>query len=331
MAGGDSRDESLNKVLAKSAYVQIPSDTVEQVDFNSEESTKKVIPTHWWDETALSNTERPPPLYTGWKWPEGCCPYYRTSFKSKAGRFVEGHGSVYRDLFDELQKKVSFRHTNEGLPKVLSNMIPSVFEAIQILSKRDQTVQFVFRTFGTDLLEIAEAITAFAEGRHPDYPDFKSDDLILRKDNVFRGRWSPDGGQYQLWSFDGEDIVAKGDDKIMDFLKSKTICGIQDDYEFWAANRWKPSAGKPVWVPSDTNCHHLLLDDNIHNLENDSIASVREQQADGTYRSLSGAEIQATQGLYLIRVPTIEPILDNQWFVNQIDMAQLRFARDRLN
>jgi hypothetical protein len=73
------------------------------------------------------------------------------------------------------------------------------------------------------------------------------------------------------------------------------------------------------------------LDDNIHNIQEDSIASVRKQHVDGTYRTLSGREILEMQGVHLIRVPTLEPILNPQWFVQQLDKAQARYAELRRN
>lgn len=69
-----------------------------------------------------------------------------------------------------------------------------------------------------------------------------------------------------------------------------------------------------------------------HNTEHDSIASVREQTStvggdlEDTFRTLSGREILRHQGLHLIRVPTIEPILNPLWFLGQIDQAQERFV-----
>jgi hypothetical protein len=40
--------------------------------------------------------------------------------------------------------------------------------------------------------------------------------------------------------------VVSGDAETVEFLGSLLICGIYDDFEFWAANEWEPWAGKPV-------------------------------------------------------------------------------------
>lgn len=55
-----------------------------------------------------------------------------------------------------------------------------------------------------------------------------------------------------------------------------------------------------------------------HNLEHNSIACVREEVKPLGFRTLSGMETLQEQGIHLIRVPTIEPILNRQWFIEQI-------------
>lgn len=322
-AGGDTREDSLNKIIAKSAFVKIPEGSSLGKSMDDSDTT---VPTHFWDGSVIGKTEKAPPLYTGWNWPSGCCPYYRTTFKKRSKRFVlHQDGKPYEDLYHEMEKLVAFNHPKEDLPAILSHLIPALFDTIQLLTDRSQPVRFVFRTFGTDLPEISEAVTAFARGQHPDFSDFVKPHLELPRSLLFRGRWKDN--VYQLLEYDNpEKVVASGDAEIVDFIASKPMCGINDDYEFWAANGWEPWAGKPVWVPASGDCHHVLLDDNIHNLENDSIASVRLEQTDGTYKALSGREIQDMQGLHLIRVPTVEPILNRRWFVEQLDKAQIRFA-----
>jgi hypothetical protein len=65
-------------------------------------------------------------------------------------------------------------------------------------------------------------------------------------------------------------------------------------------------------------------------MEHDSIASIRQctlnEHNETEFRTLSGREILEQQGLHLIRVPTVEPILNRQWFVQEICKARARFA-----
>jgi len=333
-AGGDTREDSLNKILAKSAFVRIPSNKKVVWGKTMEKNSDLIEPSRWWDGQVIGDAqdgEVPPPLYTGWNWPPGCCPYYRTAFKKRAKRFVDHKdGKKYKKLYDELESRLMFPATTEtkGLPDILSHLLPALFETIQTLQDRSQPVRFVFRTFGSDLPDIANAITAFSRGKHPSYPKFIHPELELN--TIVRGRWNKDG-VYQLWDYSLQTVLASGDAEIIEFLDSHLMCGIQDDYEYWAANGWEPWAGKPVWVPKwNDDVHHVLFDDNIHNLEHDSIASVRLQQEEGRpYQTLSGKETMEMQGLYLIRVPTVEPILNTKWFVKKVDQAQQLFAEDR--
>lgn len=321
-AGGDTRQDSLNKILAKSAFVKVNSKTLPG---KAMEDSDPVVPTHWWDGSEIQacgdSNNHVVPLYTGWHWPPGCCPYYRTAFKSKAKRFVENDGRMYKPLYEELQRLVAPVSDHADM-----HLIPALFDTIQTLHSRSaQNVRFVFRTFGSDLPQVAQAVAAFCKGQHPDHPAFALSPGVER---LFRGRWRD--GTYILVDYnDPNDVVARGDTEILAVLARYTICGIQDDYDFWAANGWEPWAGKPVWSGCENGDHHVLLDDNIHNTEHDSIASVRRRRKSddsNEYEFLTGREIQDLQGLHLIRVPTIEPILNRQWFVQQLDQAQARFS-----
>jgi hypothetical protein len=320
-AGGDSREESLNKILAKSAFVQLPPNAA----ITSFDDTAFVKPTHWWDGTSIGG-DAVPPLYTGWEWPLYCVPYYRTAYKKLSKGFVNGHGCAYRSLYEDMERILSFPHPD--MPNVLSHILPALFRTLEELTRRKEPFRIVFRSFGSDLVEVTEAVSFFARGQHPDYPHFRNDDLVLTQANLVKGRWS-ENGLFQLWSQDGS-LEASGDDEILDWIQRRTICGIQDDYEFWSRHGCEPWSGKPVWVPTRRRRqHHILFDDNIHNLAHDSIASVRLQSRDGaSFRTLSGEEIQQMQGVHLVRVPTIEPILNPDWFLIQIDKARARYAID---
>lgn len=323
-AGGDTREESLNKILAKSAFVRLPEN-------QNGIPLKEVIPTLWWDGTEIGGNENktePPPLYTGWNWPPNCVPYYRTAFKKRRKDFVNSDGRCYKPLYDKMQEILSFE--DETLPNVLSHMLPAIFHTLVVLSNRKEPFRLVLRSFGSDVKEVAEAISLFAQGKHPDYPDFKNEALVATSEDLVQGRWSSNDNDETIFQLLKDDcVVASGDDQVLDWIQERTICGIHDDYLFWSQNDWEPWAGKPVWVPSrNKRQHHLLFDDNIHNLENDSIASVRMQSNDNgkLFLTLSGSEILQMQGLHLIRVPTIEPILNRDWFLEQIDQARARYA-----
>ena len=91
-------------------------------------------------------------------------------------------------------------------------------------------------------------------------------------------------------------------------------------------------AGKPLWVTvDDADTHPIFFDDNIHNDALDSIVAVRARRtaAEPSYAALDGASTIAMQGLVLRRVPTLDPILDEGWFLAQIDACERRMAAAR--
>lgn len=316
-AGGDSRHDSVQKMLAKSSFCQLPSK-----DSSSWDSTQEAEPTHWWDGQKINEETSIPPLYTGWEWPNGCCPYYRTKYKRFSKQFVEGHGKVYRPILDECEKELA----KSGQDHIL----PAFYQTLHYLIKlynNNMPFTLVFRTFGSDIDEIAQVLTKFAA-------ETNCPALELSPNKLYRGRWKEekDGSTvYQLWNRNETELIASGDKEILNLLREGSVFGITDDYNFWRNNDWLPTAGKPIWIPkcqdesSSIYDHHIFFDDNIHNLEDDGIACVRKEQADGTFVTLNGASMhQESQGVHLIRVPTIEPVLNPNWFVEKIQSAQTR-------
>ena len=421
-AGGDTLEESLNKIIAKIAFVQIPS------DFPSDKPTQDIVPTHWWDGTPLSSTASTldaqedqedqlpessdrqssdsssctgtrtrattphiPPLYTGWNWPKGTCPYYRTSYKRKAKIFTEPHGdgTIYRPLYELLKQKISILSSSSSSnscditslfsshkPHPFFGMVPSFFSTLVKLQEEKREYTLCLRTMGSDLDDIVSALNDFANGKHPLFPNFQEPKLILHKDEIYKGRWRKvndnctptrtptrtctsnsinsassesnieNCDSYESFVFDlfpskcenpdddGKltDPIASGDDAVLNVIETSSVCGIQDDYNHWNNYKYAPWAGKPLWINSLHNninkqqnryTYHVFFDDNIHNDENDSIVAVRDF-VDGKWVSLSGAQTIQQQGVHLFRVPTVEAILDDNWFHRQISKVEAK-------
>jgi hypothetical protein len=421
-AGGDSRNESAQKMIAKSAFCRVPAPTSSTSSpALAWEKTQELKPTHWWDGQEIGRETSLPPLYTGWKWPENCCPYYRTAYKRHAKSFtnVGKHGEIYAPLLEACEASLHSSRdadglSSEGKQNRKNTILPAFYETLRHLidsyesneeisndDKQNQNVgkkgsrsppfTVIFRTFGNDLSEIASVVTAFAKGEHPDYPDIDFPPLCLSEDRLYQGRWKVVSNTnknidnttsaaesetkviYQLWTSDEKELVASGDSEILELLSGKTeinkgksspsspfgIFGIRDDYPFWKANEYSPTAGKPIWVPKfggknlkgnietatgDSErtqySHHLLFDDNIHNLANDGIACVRKESTPGDaaenesvvekksgaprFETVDGTDMGAYQGIHLVRVPTVEPVLNPQWYIQQIEKAKDR-------
>ena len=327
-AGGDSRHDSLQKMLAKSAFCQLPDSDSGSLKWDD---TLQVSPTHWWDGQEMGKESEMPPLYTGWKWPDKCCPYYRTNLKKFSKQFVnQHHGSIYKPILERCEEELAGSHDD--------HILPAFYRTMEYLITQDQPFTLAFRTFGSDVEEVANLVTDFARGKHPDYPNVRCPQLELSSDLLYQGRWKKldDGSAvYQLWNQDETKLVASGDAEVLRLLDQVTVCGIRDDYPYWKENKFDPTAGKPVWIPLFTNesldtpyGHHLLFDDNIHNLPNDGIACVRRQSVDGKFETMDRATMHSeTQGLHLVRVPTVEPVLNPNWLVEQIQKAQVQLQQ----
>mmetsp|Transcript_6807 Transcript_6807/g.7725 ORF Transcript_6807/g.7725 Transcript_6807/m.7725 type:complete len:473 (-) Transcript_6807:113-1531(-) len=389
-AGGDTVADCLNKIIAKNTFVQIPSNDI-QISNNTHdydnnmkplsiESTKLIVPTHFWNGTPISKAAQcessVPPLYVGWEWPPNTCPYYRTSFKKKAKTFTntDQDGYMYRKLYEKLKDSASSNlmevhststsgtiqtsstTSTSKLPKshAFYNMIPSFFCTLVKLQEEQRDYTLVLRTFGTDLEDIANAISDFAIGKHPLFPHFREPKLVIGKDRLYKGRWrkaqdsniegSHDSSHiFDLYSSDRKDDdktrypIASGDDEVLKIIQQSSVCGIQDDYTHWDKNNNAPWSGKPVWITTTNeqkkkddiqlNPHHLFFDDNIHNDANDSIVAVRQLNENNSWVSLSGLETIAQQGRYIVRVPTVSAMLDQNWFYNKIMAAEKEVER----
>ncbi|KAL3787288.1 hypothetical protein ACHAW5_006244 [Stephanodiscus triporus] len=111
-------------------------------------------------------------------------------------------------------------------------------------------------------------------------------------------------------------------------------------------------------LPMRHDHHHILLDDNIHNDPNDGIGAIRvpmpvretyefdDDDCDEdivqtmttttttttrtatSYVSLRGNDLLEMHGKHLIRVPTLRPLLEDDWFVRRIEDARWRIFLD---
>ena len=77
------------------------------------------------------------------------------------------------------------------------------------------------------------------------------------------------------------------DSKVLDFILSKAIIAIRDDYNHWKQMKYIPESGKPLWISLEDDVQHIFFDDNIHNKAHDSIVAVRKRTGD-TFEPVSG-------------------------------------------
>mmetsp|Transcript_58581 Transcript_58581/g.96710 ORF Transcript_58581/g.96710 Transcript_58581/m.96710 type:complete len:422 (+) Transcript_58581:80-1345(+) len=337
-AGGDTFEASLNKAICKSAFVKLVSGGP-VCEVLSATTTADLL---WWDGTPLEagysvSQCKPPPLYTKWEWPQGCAPFYKIgALKKHAKKFTEvgSPGQVYRPLYEQLERalrlpssldKVDPRISHDGLHFFL---LPAFFATMYELYAAGRDFAIVVRTFGTDGPNVAHAMSAWAEDNaHPGVPAVPSlgiDPACA----VWRGRYDKDG----TISFRSEPVAGGRAHSLneqealcmMEALDAPSSrprgCVCADDYSWWKEHAYLPSAGKPLWLTLDNaSTHHIFFDDNIHNDPSDSIVAVRMRAtSQEPFLPQSGEATCRLQGIFLVRVPTVEPILNPFWFLERI-------------
>ena len=83
-AGGDTFEDTLNKVLCKNSFVRATNGHPEG---GGAEDVATEVPKFWYDGTPIGTSEPPPLLPEAWEEPHGCTRAYRTHLKTKARRF----------------------------------------------------------------------------------------------------------------------------------------------------------------------------------------------------------------------------------------------------
>lgn len=310
-------DGSLNNILAKAAFL-------------SEDKAS------WHDGSPLDLAQRDstmPPLRTSFD-VKGlrCYEANRGNASWPSSRFTEcGPGRVYRPLFEELKEELRWKHEEDPrlAPEGHHFLLPAFFHTLKELAER-RDVSVVIRTFGTDLPEVATSIQAFAAGEHPDFPGSYNRFYLASKEALW-GLRRVDRGDVQSplvlrryvrslgtegWGdvsdvsdvSDPVEYVAEcgPDHKIDEFLSSREIIGVRDDYHHWREQRFLPASGKPMWITLDEDVHHIFFDDNIHNKVNDSIVALRARRSSSeAFHCVSGEATRGLEGVFLVKAHAV--------------------------
>lgn len=178
--------------------------------------------------------------------------------------------------------------------------------------------------------QVAAALQAFAQGKHCLHRGTEFPNMALGEDACFTGRYTADG-TFSLTDPTGNVITDEA--KVIQLVNGDvdavepSVIAIADHYQWWADHGSTPSSGKPLWITaSDRSTHHIFFDDNIHNDADDSIVAARHRAtAAHPFAPLSGAETLQLQHTHTVRVPTVEPILDHDWFLKQIATCEDNF------
>ena len=243
IAGGDTRDMSLNKALTKSLLVSTAEGTVDG----------EGVPAEYFDGSKIEGATEPavedsttPPFFNQFNRPNQTESYYRTPpFRQNVWEF-DGHSHCRRFLEVRRQMVEALACPNDW-PQPLQSpstpgslfIVPSFFEALhQLTHVQSRSATVVIRTFGSDLAAVREALAAFGRGEHPEYPDYRC--AAMENLVEHRGRYDEDG---VFFLYDGEGRkVAETEGELLEFIEGGECLVVQDDYEVRREQRGRGGA-----------------------------------------------------------------------------------------
>eukprot|EP00657_Telonema_sp_P-1_P009660 TRINITY_DN3901_c0_g1_i1.p1 TRINITY_DN3901_c0_g1~~TRINITY_DN3901_c0_g1_i1.p1 ORF type:complete len:308 (+),score=63.24 TRINITY_DN3901_c0_g1_i1:64-987(+) len=241
-------------------------------------------------------------------------------------------GQGYRHLHQQMKQALEWPADTHPDPRLCHDgkrhfIVPAFFHTISELSRRGREFTLVIRTYGTDMQDILSALNAYAQGKHV----FEAVHQVgIGEEHVWRGRYNPTDGSFGLHpTTQAQEGIITDENRVIEVIQATedgpiAARAVQDDYRWWRDCGYTPSAGKPMWLThSDHNCHHIFFDDNIHNIPSDSIVAVRARQTSSCqFVPLGGEETIALHGVHLVGGPTIEPILNRNYFLEKIDACE---------
>uniref|UniRef100_A0A8C2ICC5 Si:dkey-32e6.3 n=1 Tax=Cyprinus carpio TaxID=7962 RepID=A0A8C2ICC5_CYPCA len=205
---------------------------------------------------------------------------YYSQFGRVAGFTTVGPGRRFRKVLEEhlellrwpsdlpADKELSVKG-EDG--KLYHWILPSFFQMLQDLASQGLEFSILFRTFGSDLPRVLNAVRrAVEQGSHPLFPNLPA--LKLRV-NVTAGHIKCSSKGATL--IRGEDHVSTrdGERQVYQYLSSaEGLGGFQDNFDWWAQNTYSILGGKPLWIdPFDHKVQHIFIDDNIRQNDEDTI------------------------------------------------------------
>ena len=238
-------------------------------------------------------------------------------------------------------------------------LVPSFFKVLNHLRNQKVDFDIVFRTFGTDIIDLSKEYNRFCEGRHPMFNgrngtvfvkmDGSEGGKDYRENRSFTGYLkrasdSPEETVMVLGSLDKapagtseEEFHASGISegkisvtrsiaaiyaKIMQCLAARGCVSLQDDFNAWNSNAEKAEFGKPVFIDTaNPSIHHIFFDDNAYD-EPTSIVDVRDL-ATGKPMPIARA-----WNKYVVNVDTYRAITDTDYFIKSINVCLQNFAAE---
>lgn len=346
-----STDEILGEVLAHSVWGHI-----EEGFFTSE----------WkYDEKGpLSSAPHPSAVsFYGWLKQSGYDQLSRKDKMRELGRGTEGESpglaQARRELEAALQipqerladYKSMFQLGTLPAEQQYRYIVPAFFRCVIGLAKLRRQFVVVFRTFGKDIDKgLLNEVNAFAEGKHPLYPDVgpfngtngRPDLRISLDDPTSHGSFYRDaGGDHLVLGtlerpppdekvssvgieyFEGkENIKIVSGHRVISAHLAKMYTqrgalALRDYWPFWDAKNESSNSGKLLYIDlADTAVHPIIFDDHIGPKESRIIDA----------RDMAGDPIafDDVSGVHLVRCEPLDCLSDDEYFLSWIKACEGR-------
>jgi len=245
-----------------------------------------------------------------------------------------------------------------------ARLIPAFFELLATLKLQKRSFSLCFRTFGEDLVDVAEELNAFCEGRHYLFPGVRMDgsdgeaDYRLHLEDmeqwgtfhrdIENGNLSlilgtleqPGEGKHRdatdkrISFYDGLPGVHKiisGMDAVRDFLREKTnrscTVAVRDYFQYWKHKNNVSSGGKVFFFNRNSDVHCNVTRHDVFFDDNIRFSDAYIVNPIDIRRPDRAPWIVGLLQTHLCRAQPLEAIFDRQYFVKEVTRLEAGYER----
>jgi hypothetical protein len=213
-------------------------------------------------------------------------------------------------------------------------IVPAFFHLLRHLLDLKWGFSLTIRTFGSDMLDVAEELNMFCTGRHPSFLGYRADGTAGSRDmrleakefgTFYRDSDEPGvhlllGSLEQPTSVQAGFLSGKtpisGFPDIWKFLASRDrrVYGIRDFHPFWKLHQESDSSGKLLVVDtSDRSVLPIFFDDNVE----------RDRSHIVDVRTLTGEPIPFAESVdhYIVKAEPLHAITDPNYFIKLVELC----------
>lgn len=226
-------------------------------------------------------------------------------------------------------------------------ILPSFFHLLVHLQKEQRDFSITFRTFGTEIEEVAREFNLFCEGKHPLFPHARADGSegtldrrLDTKQHIGAFRLSDAICECANTLFLQTMVPNLNEDEDQGYFAvsgwhpigrilnrtNNTTWALRDSYSFWANDNESDTSGKVLLVRHwNLDTHPIFFDDNIER-DRAHIVNVKRLDRRPQYAPFPFAQ---TKGKYLVKAEPFLAITDENYFIKAL--AECEEARKKKN